>query len=326
MLATDAAVAAPATEAEAVPVAEGLPVAGVLFDTSKVDVRRRADSRRRAEALSSSRGVTQRDQHSARQRRSPKRRSSARRSKKCRSRNAARRASPAGALGDVAELRWTSWPPARDLPDRVVAVDEFRAREAANSKPDRGWPRWPSRVLDRSERVAAARSSEPPIWSGPGSGGSRAIDRPATLPSPTFRRPRSRSRRLTASGSRCFRSALARRPGARAWLPARLRRRAPRKAPTVARTAPPAAAGTAERTTGRRPRSAAAPPNRRRPERSTEGVIAAVDSCVPSATGRGAGAARRARPWRRAGRIVVTSTPAKAAVTINGKWSGRTPL
>ena len=28
----------------------------------------------------------------------------------------------------------------------------------------------------------------------------------------------------------------------------------------------------------------------------------------------------------RAGRVVVTSNPAKAAVIVNGKWSGRTPL
>jgi hypothetical protein len=35
--------------------------------------------------------------------------------------------------------------------------------------------------------------------------------------------------------------------------------------------------------------------------------------------------APRARPVT-TGRLVVTSNPAKAAVTINGKWSGRTPL
>ena len=36
-------------------------------------------------------------------------------------------------------------PPVRDLPERVVAVDEFRAREASNSKPERAWPRVPER-------------------------------------------------------------------------------------------------------------------------------------------------------------------------------------
>ncbi len=32
------------------------------------------------------------------------------------------------------------------------------------------------------------------------------------------------------------------------------------------------------------------------------------------------------RPAATTGRIVISSTPAKAAVVINGKWSGRTPL
>ncbi len=35
--------------------------------------------------------------------------------------------------------------PARDVSERVVAVDEFRAREAASSKPERAWPRVPDR-------------------------------------------------------------------------------------------------------------------------------------------------------------------------------------
>jgi hypothetical protein len=34
----------------------------------------------------------------------------------------------------------------------------------------------------------------------------------------------------------------------------------------------------------------------------------------------------RVKPLATAGRLVVTSNPAKAAVTINGKWKGRTPL
>ncbi len=41
-------------------------------------------------------------------------------------------------------------PPARDLSERVVAVDEFRAREASSSKPERAWPRVPERpVFDK---------------------------------------------------------------------------------------------------------------------------------------------------------------------------------
>ncbi len=35
---------------------------------------------------------------------------------------------------------------------------------------------------------------------------------------------------------------------------------------------------------------------------------------------------RAAKPVATTGRLVITSSPAKAAVTINGKWSGRTPL
>ena len=53
-------------------------------------------------------------------------------------------------------------PAERDPSDRVVAVDEFRAREAANQKPDRAWPRVaePSSP-DWPERVVAARASAP---------------------------------------------------------------------------------------------------------------------------------------------------------------------
>ena len=46
-------------------------------------------------------------------------------------------------------------PPPRDYSDRVVAVDEFRARESSSSKPDRAWARIPDRPLN--ERPALDR-------------------------------------------------------------------------------------------------------------------------------------------------------------------------
>jgi len=64
---------------------------------------------------------------------------------------------------------------------------------------------------------------------------------------------------------------------------------------------------------GRTTAPAGAPPNR------------APAAAAPAAT-RKPGAATIAAAARRTGQIVITSTPSKAGVTLNGKWVGRTPL
>ena len=56
---------------------------------------------------------------------------------------------PVAELTPAATLEATEViPPPRDYSDRVVAVDEFRARESSPSKPDRAWPRIPDRPLN----------------------------------------------------------------------------------------------------------------------------------------------------------------------------------
>ena len=179
-VATDAAVAAPAEEAEAVPVAEGLPVAGVLFDTSKVDVQaatppvelesveHEALELKPAELTPAEIRPGELKLKKEMLTEAPLERASLE--------EVALEETPlvdastrSGALGEVGEVPLDFVAPVRDLPDRVVAVDEFRAREAANPKLDRSWPRVaePS-LLDRSERVVTARSSA--AASGPASG------------------------------------------------------------------------------------------------------------------------------------------------------------
>ncbi len=63
------------------------------------------------------------------------------------------------------------------------------------------------------------------------------------------------------------------------------------------------------------------------PPAKPSGNSAAAVSKPSGGSGAATGtSAARPKSVATSGRIVVTSTPAKAAVTINGKWSGRTPL
>ena len=103
-------------------------------------------------------------------------------------------------------------PQVRDLSERVVAVDEFRAREASNSKPERAWPRVPERlafekpfdkplemqrpeteraVPDRSEWAATSKYGAPSILSTPIPSVPSAIDEPLAVEglSPSYDEP-----------------------------------------------------------------------------------------------------------------------------------------
>ena len=216
-------------------------------------------------------------------------------------------------------------PAPRDLGDRVVAVDEFRAREAANQKPDRAWPRVaePS-LLDRPERVVAARASAPAAGLGLSpafTDDSNPLDiPPAVLDAAASERPRPvmLERAVLIGLGLVVGFALGN---------FRLNRESPQplaSAPAVsvegqAGTTGTGAAGARETTVSvTPPANPTAASNEKTPAAASPPATPAVKTPTPPP-------APRARPVT-TGRLVVTSNPAKASVTINGKWSGRTPL
>jgi hypothetical protein len=213
--------------------------------------------------------------------------------------------------------------PARpDLSERVVAVDEFRAREAALSKSDRGWTRVPEKPsLERHDRPLTPVVSEvdsidtdipPPMF------GEAAQDRQRLVMLPLAlvlglglvlgyaagyvvgnrERPQ-----LTSGATDTQKPA----------------------SPSVSRPSSPDAQ--APTTGSPAPRTATeqiVAPERPSPPLASARPSAAPSSGVPpSRPSSTPGAAPRAAT---AGRLLVTSNPAKASVTINGRWRGRTPL
>ena len=210
------AVAAPAEEAEAVPVAEGLPVAGVLFDTSKVDVQAATPPAElesvEHEAWSSSprssrRGVGPEQLSSKRC--SPKRLSSARRSKQWRSRKRRSSTPPPGRVrSEAVEARAGLVAPARPagprrgrrrVPGARGRESEAGSRLAACGRAVAAGP-----VRARREARSSAAGSGPASGSGLGSRAELRVDRPSLLVA-DVPPPRSRKGALPASGSACFR-------------------------------------------------------------------------------------------------------------------------
>jgi serine/threonine protein kinase len=193
----------------------------------------------------------------------------------------------------------------RDSSDRIVAVDEFRARESNGLRAERGRLLTPDRPT--SDRSLPSRPS--PI---------DPIDRhipllPAHEPGPD----RARVAMLPLAVMLVLGLLL----GYTAGYVVGNRE----QAQEVARrsTARPEAASATPGTTGQAPPKAfsdqvvspgAAPPAQ--PQRSAAAAPTASARSKPGA----------APVARERGRLLVRSTPSRADVTINGKWSGRTPL
>jgi serine/threonine protein kinase len=196
-------------------------------------------------------------------------------------------------------------PAARDLADRVVGVDEFRAREAAGPKPDRIWPRVPERI--EPGRIESGRiefeNARPERVVVPKVSAIKSID--SDVPPPPFEAPASERQRLVMLPLALVLSLGLVLGYAAGYVVGNRETLASGEKPDT----PPTSAESQTPTTGRTA-----------PKETTEQVVPALAPVTRAAP------PREARPAATTGRIVVTSSPAKAAVTINGKWRGRTPL
>ena len=250
-------------------------------------------------------------------------------------------------MAEVAALKAVDLALATGEPsERAVAVDDFRPREATGPRPDRNRPHVPERIAPgridsgrletenaRPERFVVPQVSPSPI---------DPID-PDVAPLPLEAPPPERQRMgmlqvalwislglvlgYAAGYFRGSRETLAAGGTAVATRPA-----AEPQAPT---TGPTAAKETTEQVVT--PKSAPAVPLGASPAPATPTATApAAKPTTPAAAKPTTAAAtpapkpapppRETRPAATTGRIVVTSTPSKAQVVINGKWTGRTPL
>ena len=203
-----------------------------------------------------------------------------------------------------------------------MAVEEFRAREAAAPKSDRGWTRVPEKPSpERHDRLLTPLASEvdsidpeipPPMFGEAGQARQRLEMLPLALvlglglvigyaagyvvgnrEQPQLASEVTDTQR-PASPSQSGQSS----PGA--------------QAPTTGSSTPRAATEQIVATGKPSPPLASAPPS----AAPTTGIPPSRPASTPAAAPRAA----------TAGRLVVTSNPAKASVTINGRWRGRTPL
>jgi serine/threonine-protein kinase len=214
--------------------------------------------------------------------------------------------------------------PAPGLSDRIVAVDEFRARDITGSRLER-WPRASERggfdraplerpPMDRPDRPGLIRDS--PVES-----------IPADVPPPALDdlgADRTRLPMLPLALMLCLGLVIG-------YALGQFRAHRENAAPDGASTAAPSSAEAQTSTTGKVPAASttvnvpppsgppAVPPERAKSEASPP----PARTPAPAAVARGSSPSK---PLATSGRLVVTSNPSKAAVTVNGKWSGRTPL
>jgi hypothetical protein len=206
----------------------------------------------------------------------------------------------------------------------VVSVDEFRPRDTGSSRADRTWPRTPDRAAqDRAahERVLAPKPS--PI---------DAVDE--EVPLVPFDEPQSERSRIVMLPLAVV-LILGLLLGYTAGYMVGSRERTEQSTEqSIAQNAPnvtPGSGGGLETpgTTGKTPvkdfTDADASPAGRTTAPGSAAANRAPVSAAPAAT-RKPGPATAAGAARRTGQIVITSTPSKAGVTLNGKWVGRTPL
>ena len=200
-------------------------------------------------------------------------------------------------------------PVMRDTSDRVVAVDEFRLREVTPLRPDRSRQRSRERIVPERTIVPAVTPVE------------SVLDRGDTdvhqIPHEEPHADRARIAMLPLAMMLIPGLVLAYIAG---YVVGSRDSRAEQSA--TAQGAAPAASG-ALSTPGT---SGQTPP----PKDFSEASVAASKpapkpASEPVAERKPASAAPTATAPK-TGQIVVTSTPAKAAVTVNGDWAGRTPL
>jgi Protein kinase domain/PEGA domain len=185
----------------------------------------------------------------------------------------------------------------RDAHERVVAVDEFRARETSGQRPDRSRPRAPKRTP--LERPAPVRSS--PI---------DPID--ADIPFVPLDDPQPDRPRIVMLPLAIV-LILGLLLGYTAGYFVGSREQAAQQA-----SVSPPATGTLS-TPGTTGKSLA--------REFSEGAVGAAPTPEAARSAPAKPAAPPPAPTAlRTGQIVVTSTPSKASVTVNGIWAGRTPL
>ena len=223
------------------------------------------------------------------------------------------------ARGDEA---MTDAPLLRDVSDRVVAVDEFRARESASPRGDRAWPRLSERpTLDRSlasnpSPIEPSEPAEQPAMFG--------VEEPRRDRSPRAMLPYAVPLIVGLLLGYMVRDFIGDRNQAREPTAVSDTGTTPNQAPGTPATSGQAPAGEATEhvvTPSAASAASSSPPPSAAPAPSTPAAAkdaARRDPPPPPAK------PRAAAP--RTGTIVVNSNPSKAGVTVNGRWMGRTPL
>jgi hypothetical protein len=196
-------------------------------------------------------------------------------------------------------------PAMRETSDRVVAVDEFRLRDVTPLRPERPRHRPQDRIVPERTIVPASTPVE------------SVLDRVDTD-----------VHHVPHEDSHSDRARIAMLPLAMMLIPGLVlgyiagyvvgSRDSRAEQSAVGQTAPPATAPGGLTTPGT---SGQTPP----PKDFSEAAVAPKPPSEPAAERKPA-AATAPSPTPKTGQLVVTSTPAKAAVTVNGEWSGRTPL
>jgi PEGA domain/Protein kinase domain len=198
-------------------------------------------------------------------------------------------------------------PTARDNQDRVVAVDEFKAREAASVRVERARSRAQERIAVAKSLTTETSTPDFPLQEAAAPHEEPASDRPRLIMLPL-------AVVLILGLLLGFLAGYV------------VGGREGRVTQTVAQSAPIGTSSPAQ------PQAAPAQPSAREFSEQavapTAGRPPATPPAVPAETALGtpAPAARPPSTVARRGRIEVRSTPSGAGVTVNGRWSGRTPL
>jgi hypothetical protein len=231
--------------------------------------------------------------------------------------------------------------PLRDPGDRVVAVDEFRAREAATARSEKPWPRSPNRPMPSIAPVS--RGVPPPPAPAKlletNDVALVEVDEPEPEPQRFAMMPVAIGLLLgllLGYGGGYF---VGWRRGAADTQTQHAQNTSPAPAAGDAKATPSLATPGTSGQTGREFSETAVTPAGRStapntPVNTPPPVVVPDPAPAPPKPSSPNPAAAKpkptptpaAAPTRATGTIVVKSSPAKAAVTVNGRWTGRTPL